>query len=452
MLKEKMVNYYQMQGKNCAESVLLAANDEYQLGLNETTIKLFIGYGGGNGCGSTCGIISGALAVLSYLYGDKPKEEFRPMCAAFIDEFRAKLGDVDCSILEAKYKTPENRCAKTMALAGEVLDQFIAKQSGEDKKAPAAGICTLSAEDIKRVKGEGFLQHAGTNKFNGRIITRNGKITAEECEMMAKVAKEYGDGTMMLTTRLTMEISGIDYENIETFQEEIGKVGLITGGTGSKVRPVVSCKATTCQYGLYDAYKLSDEIHERFYLGYHNVSLPHKFKIALGGCPNNCVKPNLNDLGIVGAKTPVIDLEKCRGCKVCQVEKACPVKVAEVVDGKVVIEPDKCNNCGRCVGKCPFGAVNDYSTGWKIYVGGRWGKNVAHGHILGKIFTSEEEVLDTVEKTILFFRAEGIPGERLADTIERVGFEKAEAMILGNELLERKAEILGRNVVGGASC
>jgi sulfite reductase beta subunit-like hemoprotein len=26
-----------------------------------------------------------------------------------------------------------------------------------------------------------------------------------------------------------------------------------------------------------------------------NEVLLHKFKIALGGCPNNCVKPDLND-------------------------------------------------------------------------------------------------------------------------------------------------------------
>jgi dissimilatory sulfite reductase (desulfoviridin) alpha/beta subunit len=72
--------------------------------------------------------------------------------------------------------------------------------------------------------------------------------------------------------------------------------------------------------------------------------------------------------------------------------------------------------------------------------------------MLRKLFTDQNDVLDTIEKAILFFRSEGIPGERFADTIQRVGFEKAEEMILGNELLERKAEILGLKVVGGASC
>ena len=43
-------------------------------------------------------------------------------------------------------------------------------------------------------------------------------------------------------------------------------------------------------------------------------------------------------------------------------------------------------------------------------------------------------------------------GERFADTIERIGFENAEAQLMGDELLKRKAEILGLHVVGGASC
>ena len=70
---------------------------------------------------------------------------------------------------------------------------------------------------------------------------------------------------MMMTTRLTIEVSGIAYHDIDAFCAHLAKAGLSVGGTGSKVRPVVSCKATTCQYGLYDAYALSDEIHTRFY-------------------------------------------------------------------------------------------------------------------------------------------------------------------------------------------
>lgn len=247
----------------------------------------------------------------------------------------------------------------------------------------------LPPAEIKRVKGLGCLQDKRyADVFNVRVITRNGKITAEEHRVIAEASERFGSGAVTMTTRLTLEIQGVKYENIQPLIDFLGEHGLSTGGTGSLVRPVVSCKGTTCQYGLADTYGLSEKLHERFYVGYHDVTLPHKFKIAVGGCPNNCVKPDLNDLGIVGQRVPMADFSKCRGCKKCQVEENCPVRVAKVTDGKIAIDPDACNNCGRCKGKCPFGVLEEYKEGFKIYIGGRWGKKVAHGTPL-YIFVSD---------------------------------------------------------------
>ena len=317
------------------------------------------------------------------------------------------------------------------------------------KVAAAAG--PLSPEEIKRVKGLGCLQDKRyPDVFNVRVITRNGKITAAEQRAIAEAAEKYGSGEVTMTTRLTLEIQGVPYAKLEDLMEELNAAGLQTGGTGSLVRPVVSCKGTTCQYGLLDSFGLSEKLHERFYIGYHNVTLPHKFKIAVGGCPNNCVKPDLNDLGIVGQRVPMIDAAKCRGCKQCAVEAACPIHVAKLDNGALTIDPDACNHCGRCKGKCPFGVTEDFTDGYKIYIGGRWGKKIAHGHAIDKIFTSEEEVLDMVEKAILLFRTEGITGERFADTIDRLGFDYVQNKLL-SEPLDKKAA-LNKNVIGGASC
>ena len=141
---------------------------------------------------------------------------------------------------------------------------------------------TVSAEDEKRVKGLGFLSNKGTDNFSARIITVNGKITAAQQRCIAEAAEKFGNGNITFTTRLTVEVQGIPYEKIDEFREYIAKEGLSTGGTGSLVRPVVSCKGTTCQYGLLDSFGLSEEIHHRFYEGYRKVKLPHKFKIAVG--------------------------------------------------------------------------------------------------------------------------------------------------------------------------
>ena len=289
----------------------------------------------------------------------------------------------------------------------------------------------IPAEEIARVKGLGFLWDKTTpDCFNGRVITRNGKMTAKEMAAIAEAAEKFGNGEVTMTVRLTAEIQKVPFENIEPLREFLKERGLETGGTGAKVRPVVSCKGTTCQYGLIDTFALSEAIHKRFYEGWHDVKLPHKFKIAVGGCPNNCVKPDLNDLGIVGQRVPVIDLEKCRGCKVCQIEKNCPIHVPKVVDGKVVIDDAQCNHCGRCINKCPFKAFEEYIPGYKVSIGGRWGKKVARGKFLSKLLTSPEEVLDVIEKAITLFRDQGQQGERFADTVERLGFEEVEKQLL----------------------
>ena len=313
---------------------------------------------------------------------------------------------------------------------------------------------TISAENEKRVKAMGFLSNKGTDNFSGRIITVNGKITAKQMECISKAAQIYGNGVVTFTTRLTVEVQGIPYEKIDEFREYIASEGLVTGGTGSKVRPVVSCKGTTCQYGLIDTFALSEEIHYRFYEDYAGVRLPHKFKIAVGGYPNNCVKPDLNDLGIIGQRIPNFDEDCCNGCKKCSVEAACPMDAAKVVDGLLEIDKDLCNNCGRCIGKCRFDAIEDGQTGYKIYIGGRWGKKVAQGQALSKIFMDKEEALSVIEKAILLFREQGKTGERFSQTIDRIGFENVEAQLLSDDILARKQEILEANlhITGGATC
>ena len=101
---------------------------------------------------------------------------------------------------------------------------------------PNTKAAPIPQSEVTRVKALGFLWDKRTqDRFNGRVITRNGKITAEECHIIAEAAKRFGSGEVAMTTRLTMEIQGVPFENIEplrTFLRE--QAGLETGGTGAK--------------------------------------------------------------------------------------------------------------------------------------------------------------------------------------------------------------------------
>ena len=299
----------------------------------------------------------------------------------------------------------------------------------------------LKPEQIASVKGRGFLLNRGTESFSGRIVAPGAVFTAKDLMTISEIAEKYGSGKVGFTSRLSAEVVGIPFDKIEEACAYAAERGLYFGGTGAKIRPITACKGTTCVYGNYDTQALAKEIHENYYIGWSKVQLPHKFKIGVGGCPNSCMKPSLNDFGVEGRKVPKFDSELCRGCKICAVEKACPSKAAHVENGKLVIG-ENCLSCGVCTGKCPFNAVAPESeTVYRIYVGGTWGKSTRMGTPLTR-FVTREEIAPVLEKTMLWFKENAFAKERLGKAIDRLGFEKFEADIATDDLLNRKDEII----------
>lgn len=312
-----------------------------------------------------------------------------------------------------------------------------------------------SAEEKAILKGQGFLPQRDGAHYAVRVITGDGTTTAEEARALAQIAETYGRGYQSYTSRLTVEIPWIRYEDIPKVKAALREAGLATGGTGPRVRPVVACKGTVCVFGLYDTQRLARAVHERFYEGYYDVKLPHKFKIGVGGCPNNCIKPDLNDFGILGQSAPAFDADKCRGCKKCGPLEACRAGAAQLTAGKLRIDPAQCNNCGLCIGRCPFGAVEAGRRGYRIYIGGKWGKAARHGQMLPEIH-DEAQVLRILETALLYYRENGRQGERFGDMIERLGFATVAAALLSGEALARKNAILKAEAeaaaAGGYSC
>lgn len=301
----------------------------------------------------------------------------------------------------------------------------------------------IAPEEIKRLKGMGFLNNRGTDCFNGRVITKNGTLTSKEMAKVAEAAERFASGKVTFTTRMTVEIMGIPYEKVDELIAFLAEENLTIGGTGPKVRPIANCKGSVCVYGKIDTFAIAEKIHERFYEGYRSVVLPHKFKIGVGGCPNNCIKPNLNDIGLVGNEKPLMNQEKCKACKKCAMEAVCPVNAVKTgEDGKKYIDESACIRCGKCVAACYFKAA-DSKKGIRIFIGGKWGKTNRHGTPIQGMYTPEE-AMDMVEKTILLYKDQGIKGERLGTMVDRLGMEAVEAALLSNDLLERKAEILAK--------
>lgn len=300
----------------------------------------------------------------------------------------------------------------------------------------------IDAAEKKALKGRGYILTNDGEHFIARIVSGNGVYTNEEMAAIVKAAKDYGSGDLALTSRMNIEVQGIPYENIEPFGRAIAEAGLLVGGTGAKVRPVVCCKGTVCVHGLADTQGLADAIHQKFFLGWNQVALPHKFKIGVGGCPNNCIKPQLNDFGVIGHRKPIYDVDKCKACGKCPVIAGCPMKIcAKDENGKMAVDTSKCTGCGKCIDNCLFGAVQEEAKGLTVTVGGIWGKHQRMGTAVPGVYTTEE-LLVLLEKCILLYRDLAYAGERLGRCMERIGVEAFMAQLLSDDVLNRKEEIL----------
>ena len=304
----------------------------------------------------------------------------------------------------------------------------------------------LTAKDINSVKGRGFLHNRGTDTFSGRIVTKNGVMTVEQMLKVAECAEKYGAGRVCYTSRLCVEMPGIKFENIDAACAMVAEAGLSFGGTGAKVRPITACKGTTCVYGNTDTQGLALKLHEVFYEGWRNVALPHKFKISVGGCPNSCMKPSINDFGIEAHRVPVYDAETCKACKKCAVEEKCPMNAASLKEGVLEVDKGACSDCGVCTRSCPFGAVTAAEEPvYAIYVGGMWGKHTRMGTRLSRYYAGDE-LEKILEKTLLWYRKNGYAKERLGAAIDRVGVAQFEKDVEGDGLLEEKEAILAQEI------
>ena len=131
MLREKAAKYYLEGDYNCAESVLLAANDEYGFGLDKEHCHYLVSaFGGGMGCGLLCGAIAGAMAALgqqAVCGRAHATEGFKDLCALTAAELEHALGSVNCAVIKPALFKADVRCLETVCRAADVLEAQMQK-------------------------------------------------------------------------------------------------------------------------------------------------------------------------------------------------------------------------------------------------------------------------------------------------------------------------------------
>lgn len=274
------------------------------------------------------------------------------------------------------------------------------------------------AIDYASLKKNGFLKQKQKGMFSLRLQIVGGHVTAENLIKIYEVAEKYGKGYVHLTSRQSVEIPYIKYEDIEEVKEELAKGGCKTAAIGPRVRTVTACQGNTlCSSGNVDAYHIAVELDKRYY----GKDLPHKFKFGVTGCQNNCLKAEENDLGIKGAMEVYWKEDNCIFCGACQ--KACRAGAIKMEDNTLTLDKEMCTNCGRCEKACPKNAI----TGEIAYIvsfGGLFGNTIHRGDAFLPLIKSEEQLFRITDEALKFFRDNGKSGERFKYTIDRIGVDQ----------------------------
>jgi anaerobic sulfite reductase subunit C len=243
-------------------------------------------------------------------------------------------------------------------------------------------------------------------------------ITPDQIKGVGDIAARHGIEHIHLTTRQTLELTHVDPTKLEPLLDDLAANGTPLGAEREEVVNVTACLGTrNCKFGIIDSVGLAAEIDKKFF----GKELPVKVRIAISSCPNGCESERLNEIGITGIQKPIRDPGLCTGCGTCV--HYCREKAIEVQDGIIVLDHNKCMECGFCIMPCPFHLISGAPPEYRITVGGHRGRHPLIGRFLITV-KSQEDVIRVVDKIIYWIYRQASTGSLLPEQLEELDFEK----------------------------
>lgn len=220
------------------------------------------------------------------------------------------------------------------------------------------------------------IQKDGTYSVVPRIW--GGLTSPKELKDIAEIAVKYNVPTVKFTGGQRLDMLGIKKEQLAPMWQDLNNAGFVSGQAYAKgLRTVKTCVGNTwCRFGTQDSMNMGVIIEKLTWGSW----TPHKFKIAVSGCPRNCAEATIKDLGIIGV-----------------------------------------------------------DSGWEIHIAGNGGIKVRVTDLLCKVET-DEELLEYVKAFMQFHREDSYYLERTAHWVERTGLQYIKDVMLDKKQVSEYAK------------
>lgn len=152
-----------------------------------------------------------------------------------------------------------------------------------------------------------------------------------------------------------------------------------------------------CRWAVLDGTLFGEDIrlllHERGMAVFEPGTQPAARKhglltISVSLCPNACTRPQIADIGLIGASKPAVAENRCSGCGCCV--ESCREGAVMLSDKPSPTFSERCLSCGACVRACPTGALREEYAGFRIMLGGRLGRHPRLATELAGIHSSQD--------------------------------------------------------------
>ena len=192
-----------------------------------------------------------------------------------------------------------------------------------------------------------------------------GLTSAKELRAIADVVDKFNVPMVKVTGGQRLDLFGIKKQDLPAVWADLNAAGMVSGHAYAKaLRTVKTCVGSEwCRFGTQDSTGLGVKLEQATWGSY----MPHKFKMAVSGCPRNCAEATIKDFGVV------------------------------------------------CV-----------DSGYELHVGGNAGIHVRVTDLLTKVAT-EDEALEWSMAFVQLYREDAWYLERTAPWVERVGLEFVKA-------------------------